>query len=278
LGVQGQAGSVQGVQGALGIQGAQGTQGTQGVQGVIGNQGIQGGGGLQGVQGAQGTQAAQGAFGNQGAIGYGNQGTTGFGLQGNIGSQGLNGNQGPQNFQGTQGAQGTQAAQGAQGAQGVQGQTGQGNQGPVGPGGLGSGVANHLAYYTGASVVTADSTAVTDGAGNITVASLYSNNNVTAYSDARLKTNVVTIENALDKAMALRGVTFNRINEGTVVGVADHKTFMGVIAQEVQKVIPEVVFQAKNGTDLLSVDYGNIVGLLIEAIKELKSEVDQLKK
>ena len=75
----------------------------------------------------------------------------------------------------------------------------------------------------------------------------------------------------------MRGVTFNRITNGTV-GITDHKKFMGVIAQEVEKIIPEVVFKVQNGTDMLSVDYGNIVGLLIEAIKELKSEIDQLKK
>jgi len=238
---------------------------------------MQGSLGLQGVQGSQGTQAAQGTNGTQGPIGYGNQGTTGFGLQGTIGSQGLNGTQGPQNFQGTTGQQGTAGqVQGATGTQGTQGTTGAGNQGPVGPGGLGSGSTSHLAYYSGSATVTSDSGSTTDGAGNLSVSSLYATGNVTAYSDARVKTNVVTIENALEKTMSLRGVTFNRIADGTV-GTTNDKTFMGVIAQEVQKVIPEVVFKAKNGTDLLSVDYGNIVGLLIEAIKELKSEIDQLK-
>jgi len=89
--------------------------------------------------------------------------------------------------------------------------------------------------------------------------------NVTAYSDERLKSNIQTIPDALDKVSALRGVTFEKD------GVAG----LGVIAQEVQKVLPEVV---QNGEEYLSVAYGNIVGVLIEAIKELRNEVDDLKR
>jgi hypothetical protein len=101
-----------------------------------------------------------------------------------------------------------------------------------------------------------------DNAGNFVAAA-----NVTAYSDARLKTDIKTIDNALDKVTQLRGVTF------TKDGVAG----LGVIAQEVQKVIPEVVITNEDPDSTLSVAYGNIVGLLIEAIKELKTEIDQLK-
>lgn len=91
------------------------------------------------------------------------------------------------------------------------------------------------------------------------------NNEVTAYSDERLKDNIETIDNALDKVMNMRGVTFTR--EG--------RQSTGVIAQEMQKVMPEVVFDKG---EYLSVAYGNLVGVLIEAVKELKSEVDELKK
>ena len=67
--------------------------------------------------------------------------------------------------------------------------------------------------------------------------------------------------------MKLRGVEFDRIDIG------EHQ--IGVIAQEVEKVIPEVVILNEN--DIKAVAYGNLVGLLIEAIKELKKEIDDLK-
>jgi hypothetical protein len=92
--------------------------------------------------------------------------------------------------------------------------------------------------------------------------------NVTATSDERLKTDIRNIENALDKVMQLRGVLFTRINDG----VAD----TGVIAQEILKVLPEAVKLNENG--YFAVAYGNIVGLLIEAIKELKTQLDEIKK
>ena len=92
---------------------------------------------------------------------------------------------------------------------------------------------------------------------------------VIAYSDARVKDNVVTIENALDKVTQLRGVSYIRND------VEDKTTKIGVIAQEVLEVLPEVVQQDDEGK--YSVAYGNMVGLLIESIKELKAEVDELK-
>ena len=89
--------------------------------------------------------------------------------------------------------------------------------------------------------------------------------NVTAYSDARLKENVRTIEGALDKVSQMRGVYFDK----------DGKAGTGVIAQEIEKVLPEVVL---TGEEYKSVAYGNIVGVLIEAIKELKEEIEELKR
>ena len=88
---------------------------------------------------------------------------------------------------------------------------------------------------------------------------------VTAFSDARLKDNVETIDNALDKVTAMRGVTFDK----------DGKKGTGVIAQEIEEILPEVV---NNNGEYKSVAYGNIVGTLIEAIKELKAEIEELKK
>ena len=100
--------------------------------------------------------------------------------------------------------------------------------------------------------------------------------NVTAYSDARLKENVATIDSALDKALRLRGVYYNKIGEDT--------RRAGVIAQEVLNIFPEVVRSVSETNpstgetqELYAVDYGNLAGLLIEAIKELSAKVDALK-
>lgn len=103
-----------------------------------------------------------------------------------------------------------------------------------------------------------------DDSGNTT-----STGNVTAYSDIRLKKDIELIPDALDKVCALRGVTYERIDSG------ERQT--GVIAQEVQAVLPEAVMTMTDEQQTLSVAYGNLVGLLIEAIKELKAEVDVLK-
>jgi hypothetical protein len=90
---------------------------------------------------------------------------------------------------------------------------------------------------------------------------------ITAYSDDSLKTNVQVIDGALGKVEAIRGVTFDRIEDGS--------TSTGVIAQELEAVLPEAVKQDENG--VRHVAYGNITGLLIEAVKELSAQVAELK-
>ena len=92
--------------------------------------------------------------------------------------------------------------------------------------------------------------------------------NITAYSDSRLKKDVKTIEGALDKTKALRGVEFTRIED-------DSKS-IGVIAQELEAVLPELVLTDDEG--MKSVNYAQITGLLIEAVKELSAKVDELSK
>jgi len=108
-----------------------------------------------------------------------------------------------------------------------------------------------------------------DNSGNVTATG-----NVTAYSDERLKTNVNTINNALSIVGKLRGVSFDWKESG--------KPSIGVIAQEVEKVLPELVLTQQvldptGESEIKSVDYGKIVGVLINAINELKAEVDKLK-
>lgn len=86
-----------------------------------------------------------------------------------------------------------------------------------------------------------------------------------ALSDEALKTNIETIDNPLNKVKELRGVNFEWLENG--------KKSMGVIAQEVEKVIPEVVSDGETK----SVNYNAMIGLLIEAIKEQQKEIDELK-
>jgi hypothetical protein len=104
--------------------------------------------------------------------------------------------------------------------------------------------------------------------------SIYATANVTAYSDRRAKKNIVTIDNALDKTNQLRGVYYEAIEE-QVHDTAHHgKRLMGVIAQEVLEVVPEVVTYDKEN-DKYGVSYANMVGLLIEAVKELSDKVTE---
>ena len=104
-----------------------------------------------------------------------------------------------------------------------------------------------------------------DMSGNMTVAG-----DVTAYSDARVKTNIHTIENALEKTLALRGVSYNRTDSDDV------RTKIGVIAQETLPIVPEVVNQDNAG--MYNVSYGNMTALLIEAIKEQQVQIEEMKK
>jgi len=92
---------------------------------------------------------------------------------------------------------------------------------------------------------------------------------VNASSDISLKDNITPIPNAIDKVLQIRGVTFNRND------IEDNPRQAGVIAQEVEKVLPEVVSEDKDG--IKSVAYGNMVGLLIEAIKEQQGQINMLK-
>jgi len=98
------------------------------------------------------------------------------------------------------------------------------------------------------------------------------NNDITAFSDRRLKTDITNIENALPKVMRMQGVYYKRND------VDDAKEQIGVIAQDMETIIPEVVLTADDEMQTKSVDYGKLCAVLIESIKELKAEIDELKK
>tara|TARA_Y100001970_G_C14214825_1_gene849020 strand:+ start:15 stop:1625 length:1611 start_codon:yes stop_codon:yes gene_type:complete len=104
----------------------------------------------------------------------------------------------------------------------------------------------------------------TSSAGVSVTGALTASGDVTAFSDERLKSDIETIDNALNKVMNMRGVSYTKQAEKGI----------GVIAQEIEKVLPEVVTDG----EYKSVAYGNIVGVLIEAIKEQQKQIDELKK
>ena len=97
------------------------------------------------------------------------------------------------------------------------------------------------------------------------------NNDVTAFSDKRLKTDIEPIANGLQKVMAMQGVYYKRND------VENAKTQVGVLAQDMEAIVPEVVLTADDEMQTKSVDYGKLTSVLIEAIKELKKEVNELK-
>jgi hypothetical protein len=95
-------------------------------------------------------------------------------------------------------------------------------------------------------------------------------------SDDRLKTNRVELTGALDKVCSLNGFTFNFNETGGELGFPTDITYVGVSAQEVQKVLPEAVRPAPVDNTYITVQYEKIVPLLIEAIKELSDKVSDL--
>lgn len=108
---------------------------------------------------------------------------------------------------------------------------------------------------------------------------LHVDGNVTAYSttvsDQRLKHDINKIDNALDKILQINGYTFTYNNDG--------KQSAGVVAQEIEQVLPsavenkKLVFHGQEGVEYKTVQYDQLHGLLIEAIKELKAEIEELK-
>jgi hypothetical protein len=126
------------------------------------------------------------------------------------------------------------------------------------------------------NVVFTNETSGTQGNAYINASKLYFNpstgtlNSTTfnSLSDIKFKENIISINNPRDKVNKLRGVNYNWKDNGNFA--------MGVIAQEVEEVLPEVVSTDCNGNK--SVSYSNMVGLLIEAIKDQQQQIDELKK
>lgn len=147
--------------------------------------------------------------------------------------------------------------------------------------GVGSlGADRRLAFFSGSAALNSDNGLYVDLSGSLGVGisnyvdvlshkltvsgSIGINGTVQQISDERFKTNINTISGSLGKILSSRGVTFDM----------DGSTQVGVIAQEIRETIPEVVHEDREGW--LSVSYGNIVGVLIEAIKEQNTRINEL--
>lgn len=137
---------------------------------------------------------------------------------------------------------------------------------------LSFGSANQVVFKDASNNATTSSNLTFDG-NNLSVGG-----DIIAFaSDERLKENIQPLENALDKVLALSGFTYNFNKIGESLGFDGTITYVGVSAQEVQAVLPEAVKPAPADSNYITVQYEKLVPLLIEAIKELKSEINELK-
>ena len=254
--------------GSLGEDGAIGDKGTKGLKGIKGLKGDQGEASSErGNDGAQGDKSTikgfkgiKGAKGDQGAPGEASD------------EGGPKGTQGAKStVKGEKGIKGAKGDQGEKGAGGIEGDNGEsGNIGQKGTGGTAPSGTNN-------GVITWDST---NAWGNIESNLLYNGTDLTcagdviAYysSDRRLKDNITPLTNVLDKIDEIGGYEFDwNNNQATYEG---HD--IGVVAQEIESVFPELVQTRDNGYK--AVKYEKLTAVLLQAIKELKSEIKELKK
>lgn len=254
--------------GAQGTQGAQGTTGSQGIQGHQGIQGIQGRQGISGTVGGQGVQGIQGNGGTQGTGGA--QGTTGAqgiqGIQGITGSQGIQGRQGIQGITGLglQGTTGTQGTVGSQGVQGIQGQIGAGAEILIT-----DDTSTNASFYPSFVSTTSGTVAGI----SISSSKLFFNPftgtfNATEFnslSDATVKKDFDSIQSADELLAKINTYQFRWRDTG-------NKSY-GVIAQELEAIMPELVQEAN---DKKYVNYTPLIAVLIQAYKELLHKVKVL--
>jgi hypothetical protein len=242
--------------------------GATGLTGPTGPQGPTGGQGATGVTGSTGPLGPTGPTGGQGATGV----TGPTGPTGPTGGQGATGVTGPTGPTGGQGATGVTGPTGPTGATGVAGPTG-----PTGP--TGGFTTNSNAQVNSLGVGTPASG---------TAGEIRATNNITAfYSDKRLKENIEIIPNAIESLNKIDGIYYTQNKFAEQFGYKDYRKQVGVIAQDVQKVLPEAVKIApfdmnkkgdsKSGENYLTVQYEKIVPLLIQAIKEQQKQIEEIK-
>jgi hypothetical protein len=248
--------------------GAQGIQGIQGVSGTTGATGAQGPIGLTGPAGATGATGAQGPAGVAGPQGP-------IGLTGPAGATGAQGTAGVAGAQGPIGLTGPAGATGATGAAGAQGPTGLIASGTT---------AGNTAYWNGTAWVTNNSNIFNNG-GNVGIGTTtptvklevngrLKTQGINELSDARYKKDIQTLTNALANIEKLRGVSYDWKQAEFPEKNFEAKHQIGLIAQELELVYPELVNTDADGYK--SVDYSKLVAVLIEAVKEQQAQINAL--
>ena len=139
---------------------------------------------------------------------------------------------------------------------------------------------NRIITSEGGSTANSESNLTFDGSTLGVSGAITCTGNITAFtSDIRLKTEIQPIENAVAKLLKLNGFTYEHNELAESLGYERNgERFSGVSAQDVKEVLPEAVKPAPANADYMTVQYEKLVPLLIEAIKELKAEIEELKK
>ena len=238
-----------GITGPIGASGATGAAGSNGVQGASGATGAAGANGAQGASGATGSAGANGAQGASGATGS-------AGVQGASGATGV----------GTTGAQGASGATGPAGSNGVQGASGATGAGPT----ITDDTSSNVSYYPGmysvnngipsSQYVSSTKLYYNPATGTLNAVSFNS------LSDVNFKFDIEAVTNAVEVINNINGVSFKWKETG--------KSTYGVIAQDIEKVLPNIVNTNQDG--IKSVDYQALTAYLIEAIKELNVRIKVL--
>lgn len=199
---------------------------------------------------------------------------------------GYSGYSGISGYSGWSGHYGNDGADGPEGASGWSGKSGfSGFSGPQGPaGGTGPTGASGISGWSGYSGATLGNNsyqvyALGVGTAAGTSGTVIATGDIVAYySDRRLKTNIKTIPDALEKIEGISGVTYNANSTAQFLGYDPSINEVGIIAQDLQKVLPQAVKPAPINENYLTIQYEKVVPLLLNAIKELKARVEALEK
>ena len=267
IGPTGPAG-VAGPEGQDGPRGAAGSTGQQGSRGLTGAAGTDGGEGSRGATGAPGTRGATGSIGATGPRGLtGAAGTDGGeGARGATGAPGTRGSRGLTGPRGLTGAAGTDGGEGSRGATGATGSRGpRGARGATGSSALVTAPIQYYGSYIGLNYSDAASslagTGLTASGGTLNVSG----------SDRRLKRNIREITDALSVIDKIRSVGFAWVRDQ---GLGASTRSYGVIAQEIEAVLPDVVTHRSDG--MRYVHYPALTAYALAGVKELKNYVNTM--
>ena len=256
--------------------------------GIAGANGTDGGAGSAGTSGSSGTSGGSGAPGSSGTSGS-------SGISGSSGTSGTRGSSGSSGTSGTRGSSGSSGTSGTRGSSGSSGISG--SSGTSGTSVSTTGTTNRITKFTSATTI-GDSNASDNGTifqidtvnakistslavGTINPSGVTgridAESDVVAFStsDIRFKKDIVKISDALQKVKSIGGYEYLWKEETKNIHGFSGKD-IGVIAQEIEKIIPEIVSTKESG--FKGVRYEKIIPLLIEAIKDLSIQVEELRK